>query len=86
MRWLGAKCLGDYIEPGESGFQYQSLIQDVLASQGVGVVLTARKGMDATSMLHEVDLDNVVFHQLDVLDPVSIESSANSIKYKIWQA
>ncbi|KDP42906.1 hypothetical protein JCGZ_23848 [Jatropha curcas] len=54
-----------------------------LASQGVTVVLTARdekRGMDATSMLHNMGLTNVVFHQLDVLDPVSTECLANFIK------
>ncbi|KAJ6693085.1 (+)-NEOMENTHOL DEHYDROGENASE [Salix purpurea] len=54
-----------------------------IASKGVTVVLTARdekRGTDATSMLHNTGLTNVVFHQLDVLDPVSIESLAKFIK------
>ncbi|XP_015576310.2 short-chain dehydrogenase/reductase 2b isoform X1 [Ricinus communis] len=54
-----------------------------LASRGVTVVLTARnekRGVDATSMLHQMGLTNVVFHQLDVLDPVSIHSLANFIQ------
>ncbi|OAY37570.1 (+)-neomenthol dehydrogenase [Manihot esculenta] len=54
-----------------------------LASQGVTVVLTARdekRGMNATSSLHKMGLTNVVFHQLDVLDPLSIESLANFIR------
>ncbi len=54
-----------------------------LASQGVTVVLTARdekKGMEAMLKLHESGLSNVVFHQLDVLDPVSIKSLANFIR------
>uniref|UniRef100_A0A2N9FLR6 Short-chain dehydrogenase/reductase n=1 Tax=Fagus sylvatica TaxID=28930 RepID=A0A2N9FLR6_FAGSY len=54
-----------------------------LASQGVTVVLTARdekRGMEAMLKLHESGLSNVVFHQLDVLDPVSIKSLANFIR------
>ncbi|KAJ6897172.1 short-chain dehydrogenase/reductase 2b-like [Populus alba x Populus x berolinensis] len=54
-----------------------------IASKGVTVVLTARdekRGTDATCMLHNMGLTNVVFHQLDVLDPVSIESLAKFIK------
>ncbi|XP_050224862.1 (+)-neomenthol dehydrogenase-like [Mercurialis annua] len=50
-----------------------------LASLGVTVVLTARnhnRGMAATSMLHQMGLTSVVFHQLDVLDPLSIHSLA----------
>lgn len=56
-----------------------------LASQGVKVVLTARnekRGMEALQSLHESGLTNVVFHQLDVLDPVSINSLANFIQEK----
>lgn len=47
------------------------------------MVLTARdekRGMNATSSLHKMGLTNVVFHQLDVLDPLSIESLANFIR------
>lgn len=54
-----------------------------LASQGVRVVLTARderRGMEATSVLHGLGLSNVVYHQLNVLDPVSIENLAKFIK------
>ncbi|XP_028954248.1 (+)-neomenthol dehydrogenase-like isoform X2 [Malus sylvestris] len=53
-----------------------------LASQGVLVVLTARdekRGREATSKLHKLGLSNVVFHQLDVLNPVSIHSLAKFI-------
>ena len=56
-----------------------------LASQGVKVVLTARnekRGMEALQLLYESGLTNVVFHQLDVLDPVSINSLANFIQEK----
>ncbi|KAB2604773.1 (+)-neomenthol dehydrogenase-like [Pyrus ussuriensis x Pyrus communis] len=53
-----------------------------LASQGVVVVLTARdekRGGEATSKLHKLGLSNVVFHQLDVLNPVSIHALAKFI-------
>lgn len=54
-----------------------------LAAKGVTVVLTARddkRGMEATSILHRSGLSKVVFHQLDVLDPVSVQSLANFIQ------
>ncbi|XP_075634232.1 short-chain dehydrogenase/reductase 1-like [Castanea sativa] len=56
-----------------------------LASQGVTVVLTARnekRGMEALLKLQELGLSNIVFHQLDVLDPVSIKPLANFIQEK----
>lgn len=56
-----------------------------LASEGVMVVLTARdkkRGLEATSKLHGMGFPNVVFHQLDVLDPTSIESLALFMKEK----
>jgi NADP-dependent 3-hydroxy acid dehydrogenase YdfG len=56
-----------------------------LASQGITVVLTARdekRGMEATSKLHHSGLPNVVFHQLDVSDSVSIHNLANFIRDK----
>ncbi|KAJ8749871.1 hypothetical protein K2173_013786 [Erythroxylum novogranatense] len=56
-----------------------------LACQGVTVVLTARdekRGKDATAELHSAGLPNVIFHQLDVLDPVSIQSLVSFIKDK----
>ncbi|XVF80010.1 hypothetical protein PTKIN_Ptkin15bG0036100 [Pterospermum kingtungense] len=55
-----------------------------LASQGVTVVLTARdekRGLEAFEKLKESGLaDNLVFHQLDVTDPVSIASLAAFIR------
>lgn len=56
-----------------------------LASEGVTVVLTARnakRGMEAASELHGSGFPNVVFHQLDVLDPVSIHNLAKFIQDK----
>ena len=50
-----------------------------LASNGVMVVLTARdekRGLEAVAKLHESGLSNVVFHQLDVMDAISITSLA----------
>lgn len=54
-----------------------------LASLGVTVVLTARnetRGRDATRRLHQIGLSNVIFHQLDVLDSLSIQSLAMFIQ------
>ncbi|XP_076897640.1 salutaridine reductase-like [Bidens hawaiensis] len=47
-----------------------------LASNGIKVVLTARnesRGLEATKKLNESGLVDVVFHQLDVKDPTSID-------------
>jgi len=55
-----------------------------LVSNGVTVVLTARdekRGIEAVEKLKEFGVsDQVLFHQLDVTDPKSIESLANFIK------
>ncbi|XVF33377.1 hypothetical protein REPUB_Repub17cG0163300 [Reevesia pubescens] len=57
-----------------------------LASKGVKVVLTARdenKGLEAFEKLKEESgflSDHLVFHQLDVTDPVSIASLADFIR------
>ncbi|XP_043691015.1 salutaridine reductase-like isoform X2 [Telopea speciosissima] len=54
-----------------------------LASIGVAVVLTARdekKGVEAIEKLRGSGLFDVVFHQLDVLDPASIANLADFIK------
>lgn len=56
-----------------------------LASLGITVVLTARnetRGRDAITKLHQIGLSNVVFHQLDVLDALSIESLTEFIRQK----
>ncbi|XP_008230969.1 PREDICTED: (+)-neomenthol dehydrogenase-like isoform X2 [Prunus mume] len=58
------------------------VVRQLAACQGVVVVLTARdekRGRDATSQLHHLGFSNVLFHQLDVLDPFSIQSLANFI-------
>ncbi|XVF80008.1 hypothetical protein PTKIN_Ptkin15bG0035900 [Pterospermum kingtungense] len=55
-----------------------------LASQGVTVVLTARdekRGLETFEKLKESGVsDNLVYHQLDVTDPVSIASLAAFIR------
>ncbi|XP_059659756.1 short-chain dehydrogenase/reductase 2b-like [Cornus florida] len=54
-----------------------------LATSGVTVVLTARdekRGVAAVASLHESGLSNVVFHQLDVQDPDSINSLAKFLQ------
>lgn len=54
-----------------------------LAASGVTVLLTARnekRGTEAMSVLHGLGLSNVLYHQLDVQDPQSIEDLANFIQ------
>ncbi|MFS8027165.1 putative short-chain dehydrogenase/reductase SDR, NAD(P)-binding domain superfamily [Helianthus anomalus] len=55
-----------------------------LASNGVKVVLTARdekRGIDALAKFKDTHLsDLILFHQLDVLDPVSVASLAQFVK------
>ncbi|KVH87944.1 (+)-neomenthol dehydrogenase [Cynara cardunculus var. scolymus] len=59
-----------------------------LASKGVLVVLTARdekKGKEAVKTLKDCNFfqhENLVFHQLDVLDPYSISSLVDFVKTK----
>ncbi|CAI8607226.1 unnamed protein product [Vicia faba] len=57
-----------------------------LASSGVIVVLTARnekRGLDAVESLKELGLsDFVVFHQLDVTDPITVASLAEFIRIR----
>ncbi|XP_057980042.1 (+)-neomenthol dehydrogenase-like [Malania oleifera] len=57
-----------------------------LASNGIVVVLTARdekRGLEAVQKLRDSGFSNyVLFHQLDVADPISIASLADFIKTK----
>ncbi|KAK4418669.1 (-)-isopiperitenone reductase [Sesamum alatum] len=57
-----------------------------LASEGIMVISTARnekRGIEAQERLKEFGLsDNVLFHQLDVVDPASIASLVEFIKTK----
>ncbi|KAK7340222.1 hypothetical protein VNO77_20920 [Canavalia gladiata] len=59
-------------------------ISKQLASNGITVVLTARdekRGLEAVEKLKQFGFsDHVVFHQLDVADPKTIESLSNFIK------
>ncbi|KAG9146301.1 hypothetical protein Leryth_008006 [Lithospermum erythrorhizon] len=54
-----------------------------LTKAGATVILTARnekRGMEATSLMHNEGLSNVLFHQLDVQDDKSIVSLAEFVK------
>ena len=54
-----------------------------LASNGIRVVLTARdvrRGNEAIEKLKAAGCSDVVFHQLDVMDPTTISSLADFIK------
>ncbi|KAF6149004.1 hypothetical protein GIB67_009623 [Kingdonia uniflora] len=54
-----------------------------LASNGILVILAARdekRGLKAVQKLKESGVSDVVFHQLDLLDPTSITSLADFIK------
>lgn len=57
-----------------------------MASSGVIVILTARnekRGLDAVESLKELGLsDFVVFHQLDVNDPISVNSLVEFIRIR----
>ncbi|KAK9145096.1 hypothetical protein Sjap_004999 [Stephania japonica] len=66
---------------GNKGIGYEVCRQ--LASNGVLVVLTARdekRGTEAVESLKACGLSDVVFHQLDVADPLSVASLADFIK------
>ena len=55
----------------------------LLASNGIRVVLTARdvrRGNEAIEKLNAAGCSDVVFHQLDVMDPTTISSLADFIK------
>ncbi|KAI7732537.1 hypothetical protein M8C21_024143 [Ambrosia artemisiifolia] len=54
-----------------------------LAASGVTVLLTARnekRGTEAVASLHELGLSKVLYHQLDVQDPQSIQALAEYIQ------
>ncbi|XP_030948141.1 (+)-neomenthol dehydrogenase-like [Quercus lobata] len=66
---------------GNKGIGFEICRQ--LASNGVRVVLTARdvrKGNEAIEKLKAAGCSDVVFHQLDVMDPTTISSLADFIK------
>ncbi|XP_077226003.1 short-chain dehydrogenase/reductase 1-like [Tasmannia lanceolata] len=54
-----------------------------LASNGIMVILTAideKKGNEAVANIKESGLSDVIFHQLDITDPVGIASLASFVK------
>ncbi|XP_030551673.2 salutaridine reductase-like [Rhodamnia argentea] len=56
-----------------------------LALNGVFVVLTARdvnRGNEAIEKLASIEISNVVFHQLDVVDRISVDSLADFLKVR----
>ena len=58
-------------------------ISKQLASNGVKVILTARdvkRGTEAVEILKAAGYSDLIFHQLDVSDPVSISAFVNFIK------
>lgn len=74
---------------GNKGIGYETCRQ--LAKEGIVVVLTARderRGIEALEKLKEeyssnkTDDDQILFHQLDVMDPASISSLVDFIKTK----
>lgn len=70
---------------GNKGIGYETCKQ--LASNGVVVVLTSRdekRGIEAMERLKkELDItDQILFHQLDVMDTLSISSLVNFINTK----
>ncbi|KAL3354725.1 hypothetical protein AABB24_019057 [Solanum stoloniferum] len=78
---MGDVCRYAVVTGANKGIGFETVKQ--LAKTGVTVVLTARnekRGMEATSLLNEQGLSNVVFHQLDVQDARSIESLAKFIQ------
>ncbi|KAL7602780.1 hypothetical protein Lser_V15G15750 [Lactuca serriola] len=59
---------------GNKGIGFEICRQ--LAVNGIEVILTARnesRGIEAVKKLHDSGLPNIVFHQLDINDPRSIE-------------
>ncbi|XP_049379507.1 (+)-neomenthol dehydrogenase-like [Solanum stenotomum] len=78
---MGDACRYAVVTGANKGIGFETVKQ--LARSGVTVVLTARnekRGMEATSLLTEQGLSNVVFHQLDVQDARSIDSLAKFIQ------
>ncbi|KAI3956362.1 hypothetical protein MKW92_033065 [Papaver armeniacum] len=66
---------------GNKGIGFEICKQ--LALNGILVVLTSRdikKGLEAVGNLRSCTAKNVVFHQLDVLNPLTISSLADFIK------
>ena len=72
IRWWSSETIA-VVTGGNRGIGFE--ISRQLAAHGLTVVLTSRDsnvGLEATNVLQEGGL-NVIFHQLDVLDPLSIK-------------
>ena len=79
-RWWNSKKTIAVVTGGNRGIGFE--ISRQLASHGISVVLTSRDsevGIEAVKVLQEVGL-SVEFHQLDIVDPQSIEEFADWIK------
>ncbi|CAH9106829.1 unnamed protein product [Cuscuta europaea] len=79
QRWWTTETIA-VVTGGNRGIGFE--ITHQLAMHGLTVVLTSREtgvGEEAVKVLQEGGL-NVVFHQLDILDPLSIETFANWLK------
>ncbi|CAO2818374.1 unnamed protein product [Amaranthus hypochondriacus] len=79
-RWWNSKKTIAVVTGGNRGIGFE--ISRQLASHGINVVLTSRDsevGIEAVKVLQEVGL-SVEFHQLDIVDPQSIEEFADWIK------
>ncbi|KAM7276331.1 hypothetical protein ACFE04_018197 [Oxalis oulophora] len=66
------------------GIGFETVKQLASNEKGFTVILTARnveRGIEATSKLHKLGFSNVVFHQLDVLDPNSVASLVYFIQH-----
>ncbi|KAI3937381.1 hypothetical protein MKW92_024969, partial [Papaver armeniacum] len=67
---------------GNKGIGFEICRQ--LAASGISVVLTARdvtKGLEAVETLkNSFGLSNVVFHQLDVMNPITVSSLAEFVR------
>ncbi|RZC72991.1 hypothetical protein C5167_048472 [Papaver somniferum] len=78
----GEKTRCAVVTGGNKGIGFEICRQ--LAASGISVVLTARdvtKGLEAVEKLkHSFGLSNVVFHQLDVMNPITISSLAEFIR------
>ncbi|EXB79420.1 (+)-neomenthol dehydrogenase [Morus notabilis] len=76
QRWWSAKTIA-VVTGGNRGIGFD--ISRQLAAHGLTVILTSRDsnvGLEAAKVLQEGGL-NVAFHQLDVLDPLSIKNFAD---------
>ncbi|KAL1533267.1 alcohol dehydrogenase [Salvia divinorum] len=79
QRWWTSETIA-VVTGGNRGIGFEIVHQ--LAMHGITVILTSREtgvGQEAAKVLQEGGL-NVVFHQLDITDPPSIESFAQWLK------